>query len=104
MLILPLLEMMTTMKLSLYIVMNVHLPTMDPELPPSTDMATPTPLGIAMASPTTRQLQPVLLAISTVGHWCAAVVVMANMLLVLFNFITKMLPKMKPQMMQIRRQ
>ena len=103
MLILPLLQMMTTMKL-LNIVMYVHLPTMDPELPPSTDMATPTPLGIAMASPTTRQLQPVLLAISTVGHWCAAVVVMANMLLVLFNFITKILPKMKPQMMQITRQ
>ena len=38
-----------------------YSPTMEPELPPSTEMATPTPLGTATASPTTRQLQPVLL-------------------------------------------
>ena len=77
-------------------------PTIEPELPPRTEMATPTPLGTATASPTTRQLQPVLLDISNVGQF--VLVVMANMLLVRLNFNTKIQPNMKPQTTQMRRQ
>ena len=76
---------------------------MEPELPPSTEMATPTPLGTATASPTTRQLQPVLLAISTVGHTRVPVVVIASSSRVRLNFTTNTQPKMKPQRMQMAR-
>ena len=61
----------------------INLPTIDPEFPPRTDIATPTPLGTAIANPTTKQLHPVLLAISTVGQ--LLLVVMANMLRVLLT-------------------
>ena len=80
----------------------LYLPTIDPELPPRTEIATPTPLGTAIAKPTTKQLHPVLLAISVVGQ--LLLVVMANMLRVLLNLVTKTHPKMKPQMIQISRQ
>ena len=43
-------------------------PTPPAWLPPRTARATPTPLGTAMKTPTTRQLQPVLPSISVVGQ------------------------------------
>ena len=78
-----------------------HSPTIEPELPPSTEIATPSPLGTATATPTTRQLQPVLEAISVVGQsW---LVVIASIERVRLNFVTKTQPKMNPHTMQIRR-
>ena len=43
-------------------------PTPPAWLPPRTARATPTPLGTAMKTPTTRQLQPVRPSISVVGQ------------------------------------
>lgn len=74
---------------------------MEPELPPNTEIATPSPLGTATATPTTRQLQPVLEAISIVGQ--LLLVVIASIERVLLNFTTKMQPKMNPHKMQMRR-
>ena len=98
---------------------EIATPTIDPALPPSTEIATPTPLGIAIAKPTTRQLQPVLEAISGEGQvrevTASTFRVLEKIMMLLLstistiknsnllNLTTNRQPKMKPQMMQIRR-
>ena len=62
---------------------------MEPELPPRTEMATPSPLGTATATPTTRQLQPVLEAISVVGQsWLVVIASIVCILIVAVLGIT----------------
>ena len=47
---------------------EIATPTMDPEFPPRTERATPTPLGIAIATPTSKPEVSVREDISLVGQ------------------------------------
>merc|ERR1719510_1592367 len=75
-------------------------PTPPAWLPPRTARATPTPLGTAMKTPTTRQLQPVRPSISVVGQLGEET---ASRFRDLLSFKTKTQPNRNPTSTQMAR-